>query len=216
VKKLVFVGICLMIFSSVPQAQTLMYVGEVKLTLRTGPGNDRKIIATMTAGQRVELLEQGSEWSKVRLPDGKDGWMLTRYLTSGQPDKYAAETLKKEHEMLSAQVTSLLEENKNLKKENERGGSGSGSDKDSFETLSKSYNTLKSECADFLKLKSDYLKISSQVSEQKKENAAMKEELDKIRSDQRHIWVLIGGGILLSGVLIGFALRRPAKRSSFM
>ncbi len=214
-KKFVFVGIFLMIFSSVLWGQTVMYVTDVKLTVRTGPGNDRKIIATVSAGQRAEVLEQGSEWSKVKLTDGKEGWMLTRYLASGQPDKYAVETLKKEHEMLSAQVTSLLEENKNLKKENESSGSGS-SVKGSFETLSKSYNTLKSECADFLKLKSDYLKVSSQLSEQKKENGAMKEELDKIRSDQRHIWVLIGGGILLVGILIGFISRRPPRRSSFL
>lgn len=164
-KKIVFVGICLMVFSSALWGQTVMYVTDVKLTLRTGPGNDRKIIATVSAGQRVEVLEQGSEWSKIKLTDGKEGWMLTRYLASGQPDKYAMETLKKEHEMLSAQVTSLLEENKNLKKENER---GSGSEKGSFEALSKSYETLKSECADFLKFKSDYVRMSSQLVEQKK------------------------------------------------
>ena len=36
------------------------------------------------SGQKVEVVESGQEWSIVRLLDGKEGWILNRYLISNE------------------------------------------------------------------------------------------------------------------------------------
>lgn len=63
------------------------YVNDVvKVTLRSGPGYDHKILAVLNSGDPVELVERGKDWSRVRVPDGPEGWMATRLLTQKEPN----------------------------------------------------------------------------------------------------------------------------------
>ncbi|MDD2603506.1 MAG: TIGR04211 family SH3 domain-containing protein [Desulfobacteraceae bacterium] len=63
------------------------YVNDVvKVTLRSGPGYDHKILAVLNSGDPVELVERGKDWSRVRVPDGPEGWMATRLLTQNEPN----------------------------------------------------------------------------------------------------------------------------------
>ena len=51
-----------------------MYVNEiVQITLRTGKGTDHKIVAMIQSGQKVEIVEPGQDWSRVRTADGREG-----------------------------------------------------------------------------------------------------------------------------------------------
>ena len=78
--RMLFLGISMMFFSSIGFAE-FMYVpdGEV-LPLRTGPSRGHKIIMLVEAGQKIEILELGDDWSRVRLPNEKEGYLLTEYL----------------------------------------------------------------------------------------------------------------------------------------
>lgn len=67
------------------EAQTVYVSDEFEITLRTGPGNDHKIISMPKSGNAMEILQKGEEWSRVRLPDGKEGWVLSRYISPTRP-----------------------------------------------------------------------------------------------------------------------------------
>ncbi|OQY57599.1 MAG: hypothetical protein B6245_16210 [Desulfobacteraceae bacterium 4572_88] len=113
-KSYVLIGIYLLFFSTLVHAESL-YVSEVEITLRQGPGNDKRIVTMLQTGQRVEILEQGKIWSHIRLSGGKTGWMLTRYITKEKPKVLGAT----EHEDVLTQLETLRGENENLKTENE-------------------------------------------------------------------------------------------------
>jgi SH3 domain protein len=71
------------------------YVNDVvKVTLRAGPGYDHKILAVLNSGDPVELVERGKDWSRVRVPDGPEGWMPTRLLTQNEPNRLKIERLE--------------------------------------------------------------------------------------------------------------------------
>ena len=60
-----------------------------KVTLRTGPTTEKKIIAMPSSGQPVEILGSRGDWGHVRLlghgVDNREGWMLSRFLVDRVP-----------------------------------------------------------------------------------------------------------------------------------
>ena len=97
IKCFLLVQICI-IFATLPVEAKTMYVTDVlKVTLRTGPSIENKIIEIIESGQRVEVLNPGQEWSLVRLFDGKEGWILNRYLISSETSNIRLERLESEH-----------------------------------------------------------------------------------------------------------------------
>ncbi|MDM8549252.1 TIGR04211 family SH3 domain-containing protein [Desulfobacterales bacterium HSG2] len=226
-KNYVFIGICLLLFATT-SAQAVMYVKEIEITMRTGPGNHRQIIAMLSSGQKVSVLERGEGWTNVRIPDGKEGWVLSQYLTSKRPAKYELEVLKKEHESLSVQVASLIEENRKLKTENKKLLSEFADSEKTFDKLNKSYESLKGESADFLRIKSAYQKVSEQLAEQMKKAENLEKKLAKIQRERNLKWYLTepaqmgflcGAAVLVAGLLIGVFVgraKRGGRRSSLM
>lgn len=94
--------------------------GEVRLNLRTGPSNEYRILGELHTGDRVEVLELGEGWTRIRSGD-REGWVPEGYLQD-QPtaDVQLAEAQSKASELatrvdaLEADATRLGEENRAL------------------------------------------------------------------------------------------------------
>ncbi len=214
-----FIVFFIVLFSTAVQAET-MYVDDIiKITLRTGPGIDHKIVAMIKSSERVEVLkpdEPEKDWSLVRMTDGKEGWVLSRFLTSKEPDGLALNRFKKKHKGLTEQAVSLIEENKVYKKENNKLNSELKTNKEISNKIKSSYETLKKESAEFLELKSNYGKTSSKLIEQTQKAEKMEEELTSLLLQQNIKWFLSGAGVLLLGFVIGFSTKRQRRRSSLL
>jgi uncharacterized protein YgiM (DUF1202 family) len=59
--------------------------GQVRLNLRTGPGTERRIMTTISTGDRVTVLDRTEEWIQVRIADGREGWIPAGFLADGPP-----------------------------------------------------------------------------------------------------------------------------------
>ena len=210
----VFMGFFLIIFSNAALADT-MYVSDVlKLTVRDGKGTGEKIIAVVQSGQTVEVLQPEDEWALVRLDDGKEGWVLNRYLTGKITNNIKLKLLKKKHKTLVAQSTTLLEEKVKLKEENKKFKTELDKVQKEAEELKMSYEALKTESADYINLKSKYTKTASQLSEYTEKSELLEKELTKLEFRQTIRWLLTGAGVLLLGFLIGFSARRQHRRTT--
>ena len=84
----------------------------------------------------------------------------------------------------------------------------------SVEELNKSYETLKTESADYIKLKSKYTKAVSQLAEYTEKSELLEKELTKLEFGRTIRWFLAGAGVLLLGFLIGFATKRQRRRTT--
>ena len=58
---------------------------EVRLNLRTGAGTSFRIVGSVSTGDAVDILSRESNWTQVRLPDGKRGWIPAGYLKAEAP-----------------------------------------------------------------------------------------------------------------------------------
>ena len=211
-----FIVFFIVLFSTMVQAET-MYVSDIiKITVRTGPGIDHKIVAMIKSSERVEVLKPGKEWTFVRITNGKEGWVLSRFLTSKEPDVLVLTRLKKKYNVLKDQAVSLIEENKVYKKENKKLNTELKTNKEISNKIKSSYETLKKESAEFLQLKSNYRKTSSELGEQTKKAKKLEEELTKLLLHQNIKWFLSGAGVLLLGFVIGFSAKRQRRRPSLL
>ena len=215
-KWFVFIGICLVLFSINVQAET-MYVNDVlEITLRTGPGTDRKIIALLKSDQALEVLKHANDWSQVRLPNGREGWVIKRFLKATIPNRLVMKNLKKENEVLKAKSASLFEENKKNKAENLQINSELTQNKEALSQLNESYEILKKESSEFLKLKANYKNSTEKLVEQTQKAEKFEKELMRIRLHQNIKWFLSGAGVLILGILIGLSTKRQRRRTSLL
>ena len=215
-KRIMFIGFFLTFFSATALAERMYVTDVIKLTLRSGPSTEYKILAVVESGQALEIVESGEDWTLVRLENEKEGYVLTRYLISEPPNSVRLEQLQTKHKALTQQASTLLEENTTLREENKQLKSTLDSTEKSFKTLDADYKELKAGSAEFLTLKTRYKKASEQLAEQTKKADKLDKELSKVELNQYIKWFLAGSGVLLVGFIVGFSARRQRRRPSLL
>ena len=216
IKCFLLVQICI-IFATLPVEAKIMYVTDVlKVTLRTGPSIENKIIKLIESGQRVEVLKLGEQWSLVRLFDGKEGWILNRYLISSETSNIRLERLESEHSDLKTKFKTIVEENSKLKTDNKTLGSALLDSEKALKQVRSDYESLKASSAEFLTLKSNFEKASRQLSEQSKKADKLEKQVTKLEFSNYIKWFLAGSGVLIVGFIIGFSTKRQRRQSSLL
>ena len=204
------------LFSASVYGET-MYVSDIlKLTLRTGPSIENKIISVIESGQMMEVIKFGDEWSQVQLPNGKEGWVLSRYLTANETHNIKLERLEAKHKNLMIQAAELLEENNRLKTENTRFSTEFKAGQKERAKTQSDYEALKAEAAEFLTLKANYNRAASQLAEQTAKAKQLEEELSSLQMNTYIKWFLAGSGVLIVGFLIGFSTKRQRRRPALV
>jgi len=198
-------------------SETMYITDDIRVMLRSDPGMDYRIIAMPKSGTQVEMLEElENGWSKVRLSNEKEGWLLTRYLSPGPPSKEVIAKLKNKNEVLKQQAKTLIEENVRLKREGNDFQKALSKQTKTAETLKKSYETLKSGSSEYLSLKASYDKASEDLATKTKRQAELEEELRSLQETQTLHWFLGGAAVLFVGLIVGFMARRPRRRPSLL
>ena len=215
-KQILFLGIVLMFFSANGLAETMYVTDRLKLTLRSGPSLEHKILAVIESGQQIELLEPGEDWSLVRTAGEKEGYVLTRYLLPEPTHNVRLEKLQSKHKALMQQAATLLEENTRFKKEGRKLKSTLDVNEKALNKLRVDYEKLKAGSAEYIELKEKFKTVSGQLAEQTKRAEALDEELRSIEINQYIKWFLAGSGVLLVGFIVGFSVRKQRRRPSLL
>lgn len=207
-------GILLMVMAATVHAKT-MYVNDViKITVRTGPGISHKVIAMLQSGEQVEILEENDEWSRVRLPDGKEGWALTRFLTTKQPTELQLKALQDDYAEVSQKLDVLTQENEYLKNENMRIQGLATDNQAEVEEIRTAYETLKTGAKDYLDIKSAYEKTTASLDEQRRKAEELASRVSKLEWKRNLMWFIGGAGVFLLGFLIGGLNEKGKRRKS--
>ena len=214
-KRCLVIAMLLLLLSSTTWAA--MYVTEIMtVTMRTGPGTQNKIIAILNSGDKLEVIKQGEGWSYVRLANGKEGWVLTRYLTSQTPTRPLLNNLEKKHEMLMEKCRATGEDNTRLKSENDQLKSDLEENIRKLAEMTALYETLKTESSDFIAVKSQLDKTAKDLDNAKQNEKQLEKMVVKLRNNQILKGIMLGAGILLLGILLGSISKRQKRRSSLL
>ena len=216
IKLLLAVVLAFSMGANMAMANTLYVTEDFEITMRTGPGVDRKIIALIRSGQRVEEISTSEEWTEIRLPSDKTGWVLTRYLSPKEPCAMVKERLQTEFNQLETEKNELAAKNTDLEAQNQRLEAQLASTQASLERITGDFDSLKTESTDFLKLKSQFKKVTTELEETKTKADKFEDETGRLLRNQNIKWFLAGAGVLLIGFIIGFSSRRQKRRSSLL
>ena len=197
-------------------AETMYVTDLMEITMRTGRGVGNKIIAMLESGQRVRVLEANDDWTLVELSDGKQGWVLSRFLTRSEPKSSLLEKLQQKHDKLAEDSKVLKEENAVLKSENNSLKSELETRNKAFEELSVKYNTLKKESAEYIELKASEKEARQKAGVLSSKTQQLEEDVSRLRTQQSIRWFVAGAGVLFVGFLIGLISRRKRRRSSLL
>ena len=213
---IIFIGFLLLVFSGNVFAET-MYVKDIlRLPLRTGQSTEYKIIAVIESGLQVEVLQAQEEWTQVRLPNEKEGWVQSRYLTPVPTSKIRLEQLEIKHQNLTTAVVALREENTNLKREKQKLGAELAGNQNALKKINSDFESLKADSAEFLKLKTKYDAVAAELAEKSQKLETLEEDLSTLTFFYYFKWFLGGSAVLLVGFMIGFSTKRQRRRPSLL
>jgi len=211
---LIVLGLCLI--SGQSRADDDAYVTDsFKVTLRTGPSTENKIISMVSSGQHVEILKSENGWSLVHLEDksiDNEGWILSRYLMKRIPWKAEVKSLRNANAEMKIKLPKIskglddaLRREKVLVTRLEEKSS-------QFDTLKNEYESLKTGAASFVELREKEAATRKALEKTQEELQKLTEENRILISSKRNLWFLSGALVLLFGLIIGLAIGRKQTR----
>ncbi|MBW1974125.1 MAG: TIGR04211 family SH3 domain-containing protein [Deltaproteobacteria bacterium] len=198
----------------------IMYVTDfIEITFRTGPSIENRIIGLLPTGTRLDVKDNQNDWSLVVPLDGsfkgREGWVLTKYLTGSKPKALILDNVIKENETLHEKLNDATTELVTLRGKLEELKKELNEKEKNLEKLQNDYSTLRMESSDFLNLKSRYNKLLQQFKALEARNKKLQEENTKLRRTQNLRWFISGALVLLTGWFIGLAMGKRRRRSSY-
>ncbi|MEW5734798.1 MAG: TIGR04211 family SH3 domain-containing protein [Thermodesulfobacteriota bacterium] len=208
-KRTILQALLLCVLLAGPAAAKTVYVDDLhEVMVRTGAGTDFQIIAKVPTGQSLELLDERSGWSLVRIPDtGKRGWTVSRYLTEEEPAAAALPRIVAQNEEMTRKIEELTRQNEDLSRT-------SAEDQKSAAEMKQRYETLAAESASFLAVKKDLTAARAELAKAKEKEAEARRALGSLERNRNLSWFLAGAGAILAGFLLGWIVRPKKKRSS--
>jgi SH3 domain protein len=191
-------------------AENLYITNLQRVTLRSGPSTDNKIINMVFSGDKLQLIKRGPEWSQVKANStGQIGWVLNRFLTQEVPKEIILQRVTKRRDILAESNKKLKAE---LKETKEKLALTQTTLTEKEKLLSESqtkYAELEKGSAQYLTLKENFEKSSALLGKMGAQNQKLKSEMN-----QKYIyWFLGGAGVLLIGFLIGMTSRKKRYAS---
>ena len=188
-------------------AATAYIIDELRVSLRSSPCEGCAVVERgMPSGTRLEVAESRDGWSRVRSPAGKEGWVLSRYLSDTPIARDQLDTLRQELEQLQ-------EENQSLRERLAESTPGHESDPQL------SANTPGVRLYDLPP--ADSAGLHAQNEELLKRNRILQSEaevllarLEQAENNERQLWFFYGGVLVVLGAILSALVPRlkPLRR----
>lgn len=207
------------ILGAVSHAQNLYVSDELVITFRSGPGSEYAINRNINAGTRVEVLEEREQegYTRIRLQDGAEGWVLSRYLQAEPTARLRLEAATRELDVERQRADELQRRLNDLQADFDVTTEALSATESSAEQLNAQLSDVRSASANALQTRQQNEELRRQLDEMVSETQVARMEIDELRRRERQNWFIIGAAVLLGGIVIGLVAPslRPKRRSSW-
>lgn len=203
---------------SLAQAETQYIVDQLTVPLRRGPTNGHKILhAGLPSGTALEVIgNEDNGYIQVRMPNGTEGWIQTQFLTKEPAARDRVVQLNKRIESLTAELASLRQGVKS-----EQGARNSAESTSS--ELGKQVKQLQSELAEIRRVSANSVAMYEENKSLKEQNDQLQlasgqqaSEIKSLKSNEVQMWLLIGGGLVVVGLIFGVVIKsRPKSKGGW-
>jgi len=208
---LLIAALCLPAFS---QAQTTRYVSdELEITMRNGQGIKFGIKKMLQSGTRLQVLETDpAGYSKVRTPEGAEGWVLTRYLSNSPSARDQLEASKQRVANLELEISKYKEEIASLSDQNSDVDTQNLSLREKSQRLSKELDDLRRTASNAVALENENRQLKEKLQQIDHQNQSLVIENNALKDNSTRNWFLVGAAVLFAGILLGLILPRLRLR----
>lgn len=98
-------------------AETMYVTDRLYLSLRNAPDPEQRPLTLLLSDMKVDVLETEGDWARVKLQDGRTGWVMKRYLTKNLPKSIIINQLEEQIESKNNLLERLKKDNISLRKE---------------------------------------------------------------------------------------------------
>lgn len=196
------------------QAEIAYVTDDFNLSLRSEASGHGRALKSLPTGTSLTVIGKPTKtgFIRVRLIDGTEGYIKTRYLKNEPPAHDAADTASKNLALLQAENIALKAELASVKASITPGTSLEQSLATERDQLSRELNDLKKTAANTVQLKSERDELQERVVNVERDLQQFKLENDSLKNTAKQDWFLYGGLLSLFGVILGFILPKLSWR----
>jgi SH3 domain protein len=205
----------LLIAASLPAIAKTGYISDqLKITMRSGESTSHKVIKMLPSGTPVDIISDNDQtgYSKIRLPNGTTGYVLSRMILSERPARerlveaeQQLEMLRQEPDKLSSQLAKLQEDYQSLQQQ--------------YETLSREKEQLSREIEILRQAAAEPMRVARERDDAVEKNRQLNDELATLKLNNQRLsdkteqnWFMIGAAAIIVGILLGIILPRLRVR----
>lgn len=209
--RLALLALVFLCASSPSHAQGTAYITDVfDVTMRSGTSTSNSIVRMLGSGEAVTVLEEdlASQYTLVETQDGKQGYVLSRFLM----DIPAAKQTLKELEQSYSQQQQRLEERTTevvtLKQMLDQEKSDNSTLKSTLGASEQELAQVRTAAEDTLNILEQNKQLQTVVDQLRQDKALLNETNAELSDSTRLDWFVRGAAVCLIAFLIGIAVTR--------
>lgn len=185
-----------------------LYVRDrVNVPLKRSPSESSQVIGMASTNDYLTVQEEEGDWIKVSTPDGQEGWVSERLLTTETPRALIITQLNEKLRASSDAIKAMEEQNKTLAKENRELQYNISSLSSDVGKSKEEYDKLRSASTTYLELKTQYDKLVSEATIKDRKIDELTKENSRYKTSERIKFTFMGGGFILLGMILGGMLQ---------
>jgi SH3 domain protein len=193
-------------------AQTWYIKPTAEIPLRRGQGTDYKILAIVSDGLAVNIVEEDETWAKITTENGEEGWILKRYLTRDTPLDKVVTALRTENNALKEKVNSVEQQNTELQRLKTALEETLANNKSELASTTEKYRSLVEDNENVITMKNELSESRQTVTSLQQKIGAIVAENERLKASQTIKWFLAGGGTLVFGCVVGLLSAKASKK----
>lgn len=207
-KTLLFSVVIFILALGSAQAETVYVADDANLALHDAATHQAKVIKSLPTGTPLTLIDKASkaEFAHVRLLDGTEGWIKSKYTKKQPPPFDPKDTANKTISLLQADNTALKTELSSLKATLTPDSSLEKSLATERDQLARELIDLKKTANNAYQIKTERDQLQERVVSVERDLQQSKLENQALKDTASQDWFLYGGVLSLVGVLLGFIL----------
>ncbi len=208
--KRLLLPLLLMTLSQPLLAETRYVTDQFEITLRSGASTSNSILKMLKSGQPVTVIEDDpeSKYTLVQTADGKQGYVLTRYLDNLPSARQRLAALQKKSEQLKKTIAQLREELKQYKDNLQSDNQTIGQLKRELQATQTELDNLKNATRDTVQVIEQNRTLQQRITRLESEKQLLEEENRAYKDSTAMDWFVRGAGVSLLAFFIGILVTR--------
>lgn len=218
-KSVFIIALISLLFSISANAQKTQYVSdELYINMRSGKGNSFKIIKIIKSGTPLTILETDSGYTRAKIPQGAEGWVLSRFLIDSPVAREQLSKAQQDVAEMKIKYDAMFNELSTVKIERDKLDSSEKTLLNNKEKMNTELAKLKKIAARPMQLEAENDQLRNELVKIEAEMRLLKQEYQTLEGNSDQEWFMTGAGVLFGGMILGLIfpkLRSGQKKASW-